>query len=504
MRILETSTEAVVLDVWRQTSPINSAGSSPTPTSISSPLPEAISVTSSKSKSETLAVRSSSWETPSDTSHSAESSKNLRTSGSQTDSLDSPGPSPRKKLDGHNHVNPTRMLDKAKERMEKILRPRNRSNEREKDSDKKDRLESQRHSSYEMKSIHKPVEDCGTQVNLPTTENVIAEFTNNTMFTKVPTSPQAAVAPQDSISRIPKSPRKRELEVDSNSGTWPKTRGGQQGSGSAGPPTIGFLSGHKPVKERPSIRDVFYGNSDSPKSRDHGYERTISETVHHTSQNSDSSIKYPGSGFTPPTSLLPSSLSTPSSSTVVMTTAFSHSSPSVSPILSQPVHSNNLPLPLPSTLTSTPTVSSSIPTAPSIIPLSKSQSYFTVGIMHDQLSPTSPHPQQQRHIHHSHHPMSSRAGPPVINKYQGNSMYGTLPSQKSQGYTQRGSLVPHSNVTNSPPVSTDYSATLPPHRVPQKVSQVRTPIKLSLLSCLSDVYIDAFNSLKYKPYFTYF
>ncbi|XP_012942918.1 uncharacterized protein LOC106012976, partial [Aplysia californica] len=336
MRILETSSESVVLDVWRQSSPLNSAGSSPTPTStgVNSPLPEAISASSPKSKSDTLAVRSSSWDCAGEGGRGAGSSKNLRSSGSQTDSLDSPGPSPRKALrnteqEKVRHSVP--MLDKAKEKVEKILRSRHRSQEREKEAEeKKDKHDGgveesggqlpprgvgsgfepgvNSSNSGGSKSQHKPVEDCSTQVNLPSTENVIAEFPNNTVYAQVggasnpsPHGQPLAPPPPDLLSRVPKSPRKRELELDSNSGTWPKSRG--QGQSSSGPPTVVFPPGHKPFKDRPSIRDVFYASPDVLGGGASLYEqRTVSTgpTIHHSSQNSDSSIKYPNTGFPPP------------------------------------------------------------------------------------------------------------------------------------------------------------------------------------------------------------
>ncbi|CAL1527985.1 unnamed protein product [Lymnaea stagnalis] len=364
MRILETSTDSLVLDVWRQKSPLSSAGSSPTPTStgINSPLPEGIAVSCSMSKSDTLAIRSSSWETPSDASRSVEGIKILQSSGSQTDSLDSPGPSPRKALrsqenDKVRHSLP--MLDRAKEKVENFFKSRHKSQEREKEQeDKKDKVDDGLHE--QGKSLHKLVEDCSTQVNLQSTENVIAEFPNNTVYTQLNNHSNA-----NSENRPSRSSRKGELDFDSNSGTWPKTRG-QQISNTSGPPTVIFAPGHKPFKERPSIKDVFTINPDNCPSS------------HHNSQTLDSN-KY----FATPVAQSSS--------------AFSPTTPTTS----QSVH--NLP----------PTLTTPVSFAPFSIPVSsKSQSHFSVGIMHP------------------HAGIVAGRGPPAFVNPTPAQRYGTVPSHK--------------------------------------------------------------------------
>ncbi|XP_059176195.1 disks large homolog 5-like isoform X2 [Physella acuta] len=224
MRILESSTDPLVLEVWRQASPLSSAGSSPTPTctGINSPLPDGSSI----SKSDSLAMQGCSWETACHVN--LEGSKNLRSSGSQTDSLDSPGKQEQEKT---RHSLP--MLDRAKEKVENFFRPRPKSQERE-----------------------LVEEDCGTQINLRSTESVIAQFPDSTARADMTSS---------------KSPRK-ELDFETNSGTWPKTRG-QQMDSTCVHPTVICAPGHKPVKERPSIRDVFYGGPD--------FHRPVSSSGHH-------------------------------------------------------------------------------------------------------------------------------------------------------------------------------------------------------------------------------
>lgn len=247
MRILENSIDPLVLDVWRQASPLSSAGSSPTPTctSINSPLVDG----STMSKSDSLAMQGSSWETACHVN--LEGSKNLRSSGSQTDSLDSPGKPEQEKT---RHSLP--MLDRAKEKVENFFRSRPKSQERE------------------LVEVG-PVEDCGTQVNLHSTESVIAQFPDSTVRADITSS---------------KSPRK-ELDFETNSGTWPKTRG-QQIDSTCGHPTVICAPGHKPVKERPSIRDVFYGGPDNL------FHRSVSTT---SSGQQDSNYQSCGSSAFSPT-----------------------------------------------------------------------------------------------------------------------------------------------------------------------------------------------------------
>ncbi|KAK3761794.1 hypothetical protein RRG08_010119 [Elysia crispata] len=484
MHILESSSDSLVLDLWRQTSPLNSAGSSPTPTStgVSSPLLQdagagaSASVSSSMmmSKSDTMVSRRSSWVAeeiagPDSCDGNGEgNSKNLRSSGSQTDSLDSPRPSPRKDHSGGSHLghqnnshdNKVRhsmpMLDKAKVTVEKIF-SRSRHKSQEEKSKEKEGIGVQNKQQQEQN--RKVVEDCATQVNISHTENVIAEFPNNSAAIYTHASEGA-----NNNNQL-KSSRKREMEVDSNSGTWPKTRS-QHTPSTSGPPTVIVLPGHKTLKARPSIREVFYGPP-SPEASSYGV------TVHHSAQNSDSSIKhlntssYPSSStapssssaFSPATSTLPSSKSptAPMNSSLVSSTLTSSSS-----VPMQHVYSTSLTLTQPSSLSSAAPFS--LPLSSSI---SKPQSHFTVGIMHGP-SNTPPfplgqhsqsHPQQPHNVGSYHH--HTVVGPSKAKNSPGLQLYGTIPGPKNHGGTLRGSLVSSHHPPHHPQASAAHSHAMP-------------------------------------------
>lgn len=418
MKILESATDCLVLDVWRQASPFSSAGSSPTPTStgINSPLPEGIAVSSSMSKSDTLAVRSSSWETPSDASRSAGSSKNLRSSGSQTDSLDSPGPSPRKALRNQEHDKVRHslpMLDKAKEKVEKIFKSRNKSQEREKESEEKKDFESSHSSQYVGKSSQaKGVEDCGTQVNLLNSDKIDADEFTNTSFNNVRSGGNNN-NPLSQEIRSSKSNRKHELELDINSGTWPKTRNPQI-QNSTEPPSYMFATGHKPSKERPSIKDLF---NNSPDSNSSSRTLTSGTGIHHSAQNSDSSIKYTSHGFPPDTQSSSSS------------SAFSPTSPSNSQQPSAVLHSVNS--------SNKPSTGSSLSSS-SILTSAKSPSHFSVGIMHGPgLIASNPHP------------FVPSRGSAMVSKHTPAQIYGTITSHKHPN-SYKGSLMSSSQAHIQP------------------------------------------------------
>ncbi|KAK0049149.1 disks large 5-like isoform X1 [Biomphalaria pfeifferi] len=386
MRILETSTDSLILDVMRQKSPLSSAGSSPTPTfiGINSPLSENIAGSNSISKSDTLAVRSSSWETPSDTSRSVEGSKIVRSSGSQTDSLDSPGPSPRKAMRSQEHDKVRHslpMLDRAKEKVENFFKSRHKSHEKEL-GEKKDKDDEDSHVVHDHgKSLHKLAEDSSARIHLHSSENVIAEFPNNSASSNV--SNHTAPTSENRPSR---PSRKSELDFDSNSGTWPKTRG-QQIQNSSGPPTVIFAPGHRPVKERPSIKEVFYINPDSPS--------------YNASSNPNApsldTVKPSNNGFPSYGAQAPSAFSSPTSSSVV-------SAP--------PYHMHNVQ--------SSPT--------PFTIPVwTKPTSHFSVGIAH------GPSISAQSSI------VTSR-GPPVLDRPVVIPTYGTAPLPKA-GDGNRNTMV---------------------------------------------------------------
>ena len=516
MHILDSSSDSLVLDLWRQTSPLNSAGSSPTPTStgISSPLlheggagaSASVSSGMMMSKSDTMvgnhSVNTSSWGAvggagaDSGDASAERGSKNLRSSGSQTDSLDSPGPSPRKDVNNDDHQSSNQdskvrhsmpMLDKAKVTVEKIFNRSRHKSQEEKSKDKEGVVGGGLHSKQHMKVA----EDCGTQVNLSQTEKVIAEFPNN---------PAASYGINN--DRSSKSSRKREIEVDSNNGTWPKTRS-QHPPSTSGPPTVIAPPGHKTLKARPSIKEVFYGpasavtsshgvtvhhsaqNSDSsvkypsPEASSHGV------TIHHSAQNSDSSIKYPNAPSYPPSSAAPSS----SSAFSPANSAFSSASSSSGPLNSSPLSSA---VTLPSsvstqhvystslTLTQPSTVSSSSSAAPLSLPpsssSSKSQSHFTVGIMHGPgtippfpLGHHSPAQTQQPHNVGSYH-HHTVVGPSRAKHSPGLQLYGTIPGPKHhQGGTLRGSLVSSHHPPHHPQAPAAHS-----HAIPQDFRFVDT------------------------------
>lgn len=119
--------DTIMLDVWRQTTPLSSAGSSPVP--IVSSVQEQL--LSSPLKSDT----SKHWESNSESSKG--SMKNIKSSGSQTDSLDSPGLSRRHKDRKHSDKDSdnkgrhsVHIYGKVMENVNKIFRPRHKSSER--------------------------------------------------------------------------------------------------------------------------------------------------------------------------------------------------------------------------------------------------------------------------------------------------------------------------------------------------------------------------------------
>ncbi|CAG5124909.1 unnamed protein product, partial [Candidula unifasciata] len=305
MRILETSTDSLVLDVWRQSSPFSSAGSSPTPPisgNIVSPLQDGSSVSNSMSKSDTLALYNSSWDSPGYASLGMESIKGVCSSGSQTDSLDNPVLNPYKIFHNHEpdkvrHSLP--ILDKAKEKVERIFRVRHKSQDRDKDcgvrKETGDEIYQRRHD--QDKSVLKLDDDYGTQVNLSSTENVIAEFPSNVEYDHTANNIFSTACV---ISKAkPSNTRKRDWELDSNSGTWPKTKC-QQSQNISGSPAIIFSPGHKPQRAQPSVRDIFCGNSERQP-----YEKSsVSGPVFtYSMQNSDSGCSIPSrvssSAFSP-------------------------------------------------------------------------------------------------------------------------------------------------------------------------------------------------------------
>ncbi|XP_076459748.1 disks large homolog 5-like [Babylonia areolata] len=323
--LLEKSSQPVAVGILRQSSPLSSTGSSPTPTSVSvlSPLTEQLSPTQSAvmSKSDTLAAHTSLWgdSTSGDSARSGgDSSKNLRSSGSQTDSLDSPGPSPPKSLRNHDHDKVRHsmpVLDKAKEIVvETLFRSRNKSQDRERNSDKqysKDDMVEHRSSKDKARrrdvaeEMKRPV-----SVMVPSVahgvDDVLVEFPSPIFSRASPNTDNKS--------------RKREYEADSNNGTWPKSRSGVLISGNV-PSTVTLAS----AKERPSIQDplIFQPPSQQRKNSVEGGGGFALEHggVRHSPQNSTtSSVKYPAStGVVQP--FLPSPKSPPHFSVGVMQSA---------------------------------------------------------------------------------------------------------------------------------------------------------------------------------------
>lgn len=414
MRILETSTDSLVLDVWRQASPLSSAGSSPTPISLGTgtQMHDSTSVSSSMSKSDTLAVHSNSFDTSGYMDRGTDNSKNLRSSGSQTDSLDSPGPSPCKNLrnqesDKGKHSLP--MLDKAIIKVERIFRTRHKTQDRSKDSeDKKDFDDDQLHGSQEPgKSLHKLVGDCGTQVSLSCTDKNVAEFPGSIKYMSKIDDGNSDV----SINQESSKTCKRDWELDSNSGTWPKTRV-HPGQSTSGPPPFIFSPGYRPNRDRPSIRNIFYGSSESST-----YETKCPPETGGAGnlQSSDSSIVNSDIVFHSP-----------------LAQSSSAFSPSSAPVVSQSEHNSCLPLSVTLPKVATPSV-----------PVPKS--HFTVGILHG------------KNMNISNSTLAPSWGPPVFVKPASTHMYGTVPSYRHTGH--RGSLV-----------STHYSQLQPTGVFPNSVS----------------------------------
>lgn len=125
--LYQCGTNTIMLDVWRQTTPISSAGSSPVP--LVSPAQDPILCSSMKMDS------SKRWDSASESSKG--SMKNIKSSGSQTDSLESPSVTRRRKDRKHTDKDleqktrhSVHIFDKALENVNKIFKTRNKSAER--------------------------------------------------------------------------------------------------------------------------------------------------------------------------------------------------------------------------------------------------------------------------------------------------------------------------------------------------------------------------------------
>ncbi|KAL8565502.1 hypothetical protein ACOMHN_049478 [Nucella lapillus] len=317
--MLESSSQPVVLGIFRQAPSLSSTGSSPTPnsTSVLSPLPEHPSLMQSSkvSKSDTLDTHSSATRDSrfSDGAFagniSSNSSKNLLCSGSQTDSFDSPVPSPRKSLRSHAHDKVRHSMPVLDMVVDKIFRSRNKSTERAFSTDRQ-------YSRDDMHDEHcgeKDMDMCGdgpgktarpgsamASVSTQTPPPLLAKDSQMVNHSSRPFDPGR---PPD--ARF--SPYKRDLEADSNNGTWPKSRSAVVITSTV-PSTVTLA----PSKERPSIMNdpSFF---EPPPPQQYGAETRDQYVVgDHLCHSDQENLKSSGGGVAAPQPLIPSSKSHPS------------------------------------------------------------------------------------------------------------------------------------------------------------------------------------------------
>lgn len=252
--------ETIILDVWRQTTPLSSAGSSPIPTVAC--VQEHLFTSPLKSDP------SKRWESTSESSKG--SMKNIKSSGSQTDSLDSPGTTRRQKDRKHSEKDleskgrhSVHIYDKALETVNKIFRPRHKSSERN-DSEK---------GTLTLSRPRTMIDDSSdlAEFSFPThhRDNSGSSNTNRS------------------------SGRSRELDPEmSGTGTWPKC---MKITNTANNGTV--IQIQKNHHKRPTIDAVINPPGESiPTARVPPMppERNVSSFVaaRHTPQNSDSTITY--------------------------------------------------------------------------------------------------------------------------------------------------------------------------------------------------------------------
>ncbi|KAL3877008.1 hypothetical protein ACJMK2_034768 [Sinanodonta woodiana] len=255
MKMMFQCNDTIMLDVWRQASPINSAGSSPIPVSqfFNPSISDSPFVSSSQEKRGSNASKG--WENNSDSTKCG--LKKIATSGSQTDSLDSPGPTRRNHKDykssipkdfDHKSRHTVHVIDKALEKMEQFFKPR-----------------------------HKPPPEFRNSIpSHPANtdeEDVLGEFQMETND-KTLTNRQGTT-------------RKRDLEQE-NSGTWPKC----VGKISTTPQGTVILPPAQ--KQRPTLDAVINGPIPTAKVPPLPPERTRESflAVKHSPQSSDSTIRY--------------------------------------------------------------------------------------------------------------------------------------------------------------------------------------------------------------------
>ena len=271
-----------MLDVWRQTTPISSAGSSPVP--LTSSVQDPLLCSSMKMDPPKR------WDSASESSKG--SLKNIKSSGSQTDSLESPSVIRRPKdkrqsdkdLDHIKTRHSVHILDKAIENVNKIFKTRNKSSERV-DHEK----------AFSVSRPQTMIEDRGD----------LAEF----VFTH-----RRENSGSSNTNRSSGRQRRDSDPEMSGTGTWPKcmrinpTINGTviSAAKSYKRPTLDALKAHQPDSMMPSV----------PTARVPPLppERNNSSFIaaRHTPQNSDSTITYNSHPPSPSLSPQPSNASTSS------------------------------------------------------------------------------------------------------------------------------------------------------------------------------------------------
>lgn len=264
--------DTLMLDVWRQNSPLNSAGSSPVP-SVPCAIPNLPeNLVSSAFKHDNRRSNNNMWESVSESSKG--SMKNIKTSGSQTDSLDSPSLSRKDKgqknsekdLD-HKGRHSVHLLDKAILKVDKIFRQRHKSQERERDHEDK---------SGTLLSVR-------PRTMIETDDNVLREFDYPVH------SREDSNSASRQTSHNPHNSHNNDLESDiSGTGTWPKcVRVNPASKG-----TVVLPQHQKNHQKRPTLEAVI-NPIPVQKVPPLPPERTDSfVAVRHTPQNSDSTITY--------------------------------------------------------------------------------------------------------------------------------------------------------------------------------------------------------------------
>ncbi|XP_052768658.1 disks large homolog 5-like isoform X2 [Mya arenaria] len=265
--------DTIVLDIARQTTPLSSAGSSPLPLTANMQDPLLVSPL----KNEGLKP----WESASESSKG--SMKNIKSSGSQTDSLDSPVV-PRRKKDkkgsdkdiDHKTRHSVHIFDRAIEAVDKFFGPRNKSTER---------------MDSEKGMLSLPVGRPRTMIEDRDTED-IAQFAFPTHHRENSNSSNT-----NRSSGRQKQERPENLDPEmSGTGTWPKMRNIN---------TVNTVNGtviqtQKNHHKRPTIDAVISHSEDQgvgiPTARVPPLPPQRSNSsfsaVRHTPQNSDSTITF--------------------------------------------------------------------------------------------------------------------------------------------------------------------------------------------------------------------